>query len=56
MRGLYAAIVFNLVLWMTVLGAAYHHHESVKTFAVIGFVCAAASQHWAYYALRRPRT
>ena len=59
MRGLYAAIVFNLVLWLVlwlaVLGAAGNEHPSVKTFAAIGVVGAAVSQHWAYYALRRSR-
>jgi hypothetical protein len=37
------------------MGAALNDHGSVKTFAVIGFVCAAISQHWAYYSLRRSR-
>ena len=56
MRGLYTAIVFNLVLWMAVLGAAFNGHPSVTTLAAIGFACAAVSQHWAYYSLRRSRS
>ena len=56
MRGLYAVIVLNLVLWMAVFGAAFNDHSSVKTFTGVGFVFAAVSQHWAYYLLRRSRT
>jgi hypothetical protein len=56
MRGLYAAIVLNMLLWMAVLGAAYRNDGSVKTVALVGFIGAAIAQHWAYYSLPKSQS
>ena len=53
MRGLYAVIVVNMLLWLAVLAAAYRNGGSVKAIALIGAGSAAITQHWAYYSLRR---
>ena len=50
---LYAGVVVNLLLWMSVFAKEYAGIGSVSTrnLAIAGFVLAALSQHWAYYTL-----
>jgi uncharacterized membrane protein YjjB (DUF3815 family) len=50
-RWLYVAIVMNLLLWMSVLTSVHVVGTNTKALAIAGFVLAALSQHWAYYAL-----
>ena len=53
---LYATIVLNLLLWMTLLAGLYGVGvRNTKALAVAGFVLAAMGQHWAYYALWKAR-
>jgi hypothetical protein len=50
---LYTVIVANLVLWLAVLASAYYGFGDIRVIALTGFIFAALSQHWAYYALRK---
>ena len=50
---LYTVIVANLVLWLAVIGSTYYDVGNIKVVALTGFIFAAISQHWAYYALRK---
>jgi hypothetical protein len=50
---LYTVILANLVLWLAVIGSTFYAVGNIKVVALTGFIFAAISQHWAYYALRK---
>jgi hypothetical protein len=53
LTSLYTVIVANLILWLAVIANAFYGFASIKVIALTGFIFAAVSQHWAYYALRK---
>jgi hypothetical protein len=53
LTNLYMVIVANLILWLAVIANAFYGFANIKVIALTGFLFAAFSQHWAYYALRK---
>jgi len=56
LKGLFATIEINLLIWLAVCGAIWRSpsaDDHIKFVAVGGMIIAAVMQHWAYYNLYR---